>query len=63
MEIRVHCDNEYRVFYVARLEEAVYLLHCFVKKTEATRKTDLDLGRQGYSALIESRKSKEGRRS
>jgi phage-related protein len=58
MEIRVHGDNEYRVFYVARYEEAVYVLHCFVKKTQATRKADLDLGVRRYSALIEARKSK-----
>ena len=58
MEIRVHGDNEYRVFFVARFEEAVYVLHCFVKKTQATRKADLDLGRKRYSALIEARKSK-----
>lgn len=58
MEIRVHGDNEYRVFYVARYEEAVYVLHCFVKKTQATRKADLDLGRKRFAALIEARKSK-----
>ena len=58
MEIRVHGDNEYRVFYVARYEEAVYVLHCFVKKTQATRKDDLDLARRRYSALIESRNQK-----
>ena len=58
MEIRVHGDHEYRVFYVARYEEAVYVLHCFVKKTQATRKDDLDLARRGYSALIESRNRK-----
>ena len=56
MEIRLHGDNEYRVFYVARFEEAVYVLHCFVKKTQATRKADLDMGKQRYSALIEMRK-------
>jgi phage-related protein len=58
MEIRLHDDNEYRVFYVARFEEAVYVLHCFVKKTQATRKADIDLGRQRYSALLETRKLK-----
>ncbi len=58
MEIRVHGDNEYRVFYVARFEEAVYVLHCFVKKTQETRKADLDLGRKRYAALIEARRSK-----
>ena len=58
MEIRVHGDNEYRVFYLARYEEAVYVLHCFVKKTQATRKADLDLGRKRYAALVAARKSK-----
>ena len=57
MEIRLHGDNEFRVFYVARFEEAVYVLHCFVKKTQVTRKADLDLGKQRYSALLEARKS------
>jgi phage-related protein len=27
MEIRLHGDSKYRVFYVARFEEAVYVLH------------------------------------
>ena len=58
MEIRLHGDNEHRVFYVACYEEAVYVLHCFVKKTQATRKADLDLGKKRYTALIEGRKSK-----
>ena len=58
MEIRLHGTNEYRVFYVARFEEAVYVLHCFVKKTRTTRTADVDLGRQRYSALLEMRKSR-----
>ena len=58
MEIRLHGDNEFRVFYVARFEEAVYVLHCFVKKTQATRKADIDLGKQRYATLREARKSK-----
>jgi phage-related protein len=58
MEIRVHGENEYRVFYVARFEEAVYVLSCFVKKTRATRKADIDLGKQRYTAVLELRRSK-----
>lgn len=58
IEIRLHGDNEYRVFYVARFEEAIYVLHCFVKKTQATRTADLDLGRQRYAALLAARKSR-----
>lgn len=30
----------YRVMYVAKFEEAVYVLHCFQKKTQATSKQD-----------------------
>ena len=58
MEIRVHGDSEYRVLYVARYQEAVYVLHCFVKKTQVTRKADLELGKRRYAGLIEARKSK-----
>ncbi len=58
MEVRIHGDNEYRVFYVARYEEAVSVLHCFVKKTQATRKADLELGRKRHAALIEARQLK-----
>ena len=58
MEIRLHAANEYRVFYVARFEEAVYVLHCFVKKTQAARKAGLDLRKQRYGAPLEMRKSK-----
>lgn len=32
-EIRLHVDGAYRVFYIARFEEAVYVLHAFRKKT------------------------------
>ena len=58
MEIRLHGDSEYRVFYVARFEEAIYVLHFFVKKTRTTRKADIDLGKQRYSVLLESRKGR-----
>src|SRR5579863_7484757 len=30
----------YRVMYVAKFEEAIYVLHCFQKKTQATSKQD-----------------------
>jgi phage-related protein len=56
IEIRLHGASEYRVFYVARFEEAVYVLHCFVKKTRATRQADIDLGKRRYRAMLEKRK-------
>ena len=57
-ETRLHGVNEFRVFHAARFVKAVYVLHCFVKKTHATRKAGIYLGPQRYPALLEARKSK-----
>lgn len=45
-EIRVHDGGEYRVFYIAKRADAVYVLHAFQKKTQQTRKADIDIGKQ-----------------
>jgi len=47
-EIRIHALGEWRVIYVARLAEAVYILHCFEKKSRKTREEDLVLARQRH---------------
>lgn len=57
MEIRLSGTGEYRVFYVARFEEAVYVLHCFDKKSRATRKADIDLGRGRYKEMLARRRA------
>jgi len=31
-ELRIKTDRQYRVFYISKFEEAVYVLHAFVKK-------------------------------
>src|SRR5438270_9760427 len=56
MEIRLHGEREFRIFYVARFKEAVYVLHSFVKKTRATRKADIDLGKTRYAAMLDERR-------
>ena len=56
MEIRVHVESEYRVFYVAKFEEAVYVLHAFVKKTRQSSSLDIALGRKRYGELLRGRK-------
>ena len=53
-EIRVHVDGEYRVLYLATRPEAVYVLHAFGKKTQQTRKLDLDLARARLRELRRS---------
>jgi len=40
------------VIYVAKFADAVYVLHCFQKKTEKTSKTDLDLAAKRYRDLL-----------
>jgi len=48
-EIRIRDEaGAFRVIYIAKLAEAVYVLHCFQKKTRKTAKTDLDLARKRY---------------
>ncbi len=52
-EIRVRdAAGAFRVVYVARLVEAVYVLHCFQKKTQKTAKRDLDLATQRLKELL-----------
>jgi phage-related protein len=52
-EIRVRDEGDaYRVIYIAKLENAVYVLHCFQKKTRKTRQADLDLAARRYRELM-----------
>ncbi len=51
-EIRVRTRREHRVFYVAKFEEGVYVLHAFEKKTQKTPKDDLDLARSRLRELL-----------
>jgi phage-related protein len=52
-EIRIRdAAGAFRVMYVAKFADAVYVLHCFQKKTQKTRKADLDLARQRYRELL-----------
>ena len=56
VEIRVHAENEYRVFYLAKFEEAIYVLHVFAKKTQKASSLDVELGKKRYRELLERRK-------
>ena len=52
-EIRIRdASGAFRVIYVAKLADAVYVPHCFQKKTEKTRKTDLELAAKRYRDLL-----------
>lgn len=56
-ELRVRDDSgAYRVVYTARLAAAVYVLHAFQKKTQATSKHDIEAAKARYSELVKGRK-------
>jgi phage-related protein len=51
-EIRVSDrPGEFRVLYVARVENAIYVLHAFQKKTQKTAQRDLDLATTRYRQI------------
>lgn len=52
-EIRIRdAAGAFRVIYVAKFADAVYVLHCFQKKSEKTSKADLDLAATRYRDLL-----------
>jgi phage-related protein len=55
-EIRIRDDSgAYRVIYTARLAEAVYVIHAFQKKTQATSKRDIEMARERFAQLMKDR--------
>lgn len=55
-EIRVKDESgAYRVVYLARLVDAVYVLHCFQKKTQQTAKHDIDVAKQRLKEVLNER--------
>ena len=57
-EIRVQAGGQFRVLYVAKFAEAVYVLHAFEKKSRKTPKPDMDLARTRFRALVNERKTR-----
>ena len=57
-EIRVRVGGAYRVIYLAKFAEAVYVLHAFQKKAQKTPKADIDLARTRFRQLIQERKQR-----
>jgi phage-related protein len=50
-EIRVHTRLEHRVFYVAKFEEAIYVLHAFEKRTRQTPQVEITLAKKRLAEL------------
>ncbi len=52
-EIRLHMGGQWRTIYVAKFENAVYVLHCFQKKTQKTAKRDIVLAQRRYTEMLD----------
>ena len=55
-EIRIHCNNEYRVIYLAKFGEAVYVLYAFEKKTRKTPQAAIEVARRRLQLLMSQRR-------
>jgi phage-related protein len=56
-ELRIQdAAGAFRVIYVAKFSDAVFILHCFQKKTQKTSKVDLELAEGRYRDLIKELK-------
>jgi len=55
-EIRIReAAGAFRMIYLAKLEDAVHVLHCFQKKTGKTATSDIELARNRYKELMRSK--------
>ena len=51
VEVRIQIEGAWRVIYVAKFEAAIYVLHAFRKKTQKTRKEDIELAKKRYKQI------------
>lgn len=59
-EIRIReSGGAFRVMYVARFEDGVYVLHCFQKKTQTTAKRDKNIAKARYRAVLSAQESED----
>jgi len=50
-EIRVSLHGAWRLIYVAKFADAIYVLHAFQKKTQQTAKADVELAKRRYRTI------------
>src|SRR5450830_337623 len=59
-EIRIRdSSGAFRVIYVAKFMDVIYVLHCFQKKSQRTSQMDIHLAQTRYKDLLKEIKIKE----
>ena len=51
-EIRLKIGRAFRILYVAKFAEGIYVIHAFEKRTHRTAQADVDLARQRFRELL-----------
>jgi len=53
----------YRVFYLKKIANLVYVLHCFEKRTAQTEQKDIEVARERLKRLREKQRAKENQQT
>jgi phage-related protein len=57
-ELRITDEaGQFRVIYIAKLKDAIHVLHCFKKKSQKTAQKDLDISNKRLRELLQGLKS------
>ena len=56
-ELRIRMGGAFRVIYVAKFAEAIYVLHAFQKRSRRTALLDIELARSRFRNLVSTRAS------
>lgn len=56
-EIRIHTKGQYRVIYIAKFTDAIYVLHAFEKKTQKTKQQDIEAAKRSFKEVQKRFKS------
>lgn len=51
-EIRIQVGMQFRVMYIVKFGDAVHVLHAFQKKTQKTKKSDIDIAKSAYKEIV-----------
>lgn len=58
-EIRIKHEGQYRVIYLATLQDKVYVLHAFVKQSQKTNKRDLEAAQRALSQILQRQRDEQ----
>ena len=50
-EIRIQVGGQYRLIYITKFKDVVHVLHAFQKKTQKTRRQDIDAAREALKQI------------